>query len=176
MANIQGPLYPQNSNSNVTYVRDDDPTGTKPAMEIQQNQIRPTQKIEDLCEAKEYLKDFADALNNSYINPLETAFINIFDKIKGKVVELDNSKYKVWLDAYCKIRQEEQKEEIKNSMTTESRLIKQATDDLLDLILKNDLESLESNEREIMNKAYFLKELINLIKKETTQCSDSAMK
>ena len=133
-------------------------------------------KIEDLCEAKEYLKDFADALNNSYINPLETAFINIFDKIKGKVVELDNSKYKVWLDAYCKIRQEEQKEEIKNSMTTESRLIKQATDDLLDLILKNDLESLESNEREIMNKAYFLKELINLIKKETTQCSDSAMK
>ena len=45
MANIQGPLYPQNSNSNVTYVRDDDPTGTKPAMEIQQNQIRPTQQV-----------------------------------------------------------------------------------------------------------------------------------
>ena len=43
MANIQGPLYPQNSN--VTYVRDDDPTGTKPAMEIQQNQIRPTQQV-----------------------------------------------------------------------------------------------------------------------------------
>ena len=136
-------------------------------------------KIEDLGEAKEYLKDFADIFNDS-INPLESAFINIFDKISGirykSRIELDNSKYKVWLDAYCKIRQEEQKEEIKNSMTTESRLIKQATDDLLDLILKNDLESLESNEREIMNKAYFLKELINLIKKETTQCSDSAMK
>ena len=130
-------------------------------------------KIEDLCEAKEYLKDFADALNNSYINPLETAFINIFDKIKGEVVGLDNSKYKVWLDAYCKIRQEEQKEEIKNSTITESRLIKQTRDDLLDLILNNDLES---NEREIMNKAYFLKELINLIKKEATQCSDSVMK
>ena len=43
MANIQGPLYPQNSN--VTYVRDDDTTGTKPAMEIQQNQIRPTQQV-----------------------------------------------------------------------------------------------------------------------------------
>ena len=43
MANIQGPLYPQNSN--VTYVKDDDPTGTKPAMEIQQNQIRPTQQV-----------------------------------------------------------------------------------------------------------------------------------
>ena len=44
MANIQGPLYPQNSN--VTYVRDDDPTGMKPAtMEIQQNQIRPTQQV-----------------------------------------------------------------------------------------------------------------------------------
>ena len=42
MANIQGPLYPQ---TNVTYVRDDDPTGTKPAMEIQQNQIRPTQQV-----------------------------------------------------------------------------------------------------------------------------------
>ena len=130
-------------------------------------------KIEDLCEAKEYLKDFADALNNSYINPLETAFINILDKIKGEVVGLDNSKYKVWLDAYCKIRQEEQKEEIKNSTITESRLIKQTRDDLLDLILNNDLES---NEREIMNKAYFLKELINLIKKEATQCSDSVMK
>ena len=46
MANIQGPLYPQNSN--VTYVRDDDPTGMKPAMtdiQIQQNQIRPTQQV-----------------------------------------------------------------------------------------------------------------------------------
>ena len=122
-------------------------------------------KIEDLCEAKEYLKDFADTLtlNHHYDNPFETAFMNILDKIKGEVVGLDNSKYKVWLDAYCKIRQEEQKEEIKNSTITESRLIKQTRDDLLDLILNNDLES---NEREIMNKAYFLKELINLIKKE----------
>ncbi len=132
-------------------------------------------KIEDLCEAKEYLKDFADTLtlNHHYDNPFETAFMNILDKIKGEVVGLDNSKYKVWLDAYCKIRQEEQKEEIKNSTITESRLIKQTRDDLLDLILNNDLES---NEREIMNKAYFLKELINLIKKEATQCSDSVMK
>ena len=132
-------------------------------------------KIEDLGEAKEYLKDFADIFNDS-INPLESAFINIFDKIKGKVVELDNSKYKVWLDAYYELRQEKQEKKIKNSTITESRLIKQATDDLLDLILKNDLESLESNESEIMNKAYFLKELTNLIKKEATQCSDSAMK
>ena len=121
-------------------------------------------KIEDLCEAKEYLKDFADALNNSYINPLETAFISILDKIKGKVVELDDSKYKVWLDAYCKIRQEEQKEEIKNSMSTESRLIKQATDDLLDVIVNN--KSFLLNDDVIMDKAYFLKDLINLIKKE----------
>ena len=54
-------------------------------------------KIEDLCEAKEYLKDFADTLtlNHHYDNPFETAFMNILDKIKGKVVELDDSEYKV---------------------------------------------------------------------------------
>ena len=121
-------------------------------------------KIEDLGEAKEYLKDFADIFNDS-INPLESAFINIFDKIRFKsIIELDNSKYKVWLDAYCKIRQEEQKEEIKNSMTTESRLIKQATDDLLDVIINNKSSNLD--DYVIMDKAYFLKDLINLIKKE----------
>ena len=128
--------------------------------------IEDVLQIQDLDEAKEYLKDFANILNGSS-NPIQSAFINILDEIRGKcIVELDSNKYKVWLDAYCKIRQEEQKEEIKNSMTTESRLIKQATDDLLDFILKNDLESLEFNQREIMNKAYFLKELTNLIKKE----------
>jgi hypothetical protein len=120
-------------------------------------------QIQDLDEAKEYLKDFANILNYS-INSLESAFINIFDKIRFKsIIELDNSKYKIWLDAYYEIRQEK---EIKNPMTMESRLIKRATDDLLDFILKNDLESLEFNQREIMNKAYFLKELTNLIKKE----------
>ncbi len=135
--------------------------------------LKDALQIQDLDEAKEYLKDFANILNGSS-NPIQSAFINILDEIRGKcIVELDSNKYKVWLDAYCKIRQEEQKEEIKNSTITESRLIKQTRDDLLDLILNNDLES---NEREIMNKAYFLKELINLIKKEATQCSDSVMK
>ena len=134
-------------------------------------------KIEDLGEAKEYLKDFADIFNDS-INPLESAFINIFDKISGirykSRIELDDSKYKVWLDAYCKIRQEEQKEEIKNSMSMESRLIKQATDDLLDVIINNKSSNLD--DYVIMDKAYFLKDLINLIKKGDSQCSDSAMK
>ena len=134
-------------------------------------------KIEDLCEAKEYLKDFADIFNDS-INPLESAFINIFDKISGirykSRIELDNSKYKVWLDAYYELRQEKQEKKIKKSMTTESRLIKQAKDDLLDLILKNDLESLEYNKREIMNKAYFLKELTNLFKKAKIEGGSNA--
>ena len=134
-------------------------------------------KIEDLGEAKEYLKDFADIFHDS-INPLESAFINIFDKISGirykSRIELDNSKYKVWLDAYYELRQEKQEKKIKKSMTTESRLIKQATDDLLDVIINNKSSNLD--DYVIMDKAYFLKDLINLIKKGDSQCSDSAMK
>ena len=134
-------------------------------------------KIEDLGEAKEYLKDFADIFNDS-INPLESAFINIFDKISGirykSRIELDNSKYKVWLDAYYELRQEKQEKKIKKSMTTESRLIKQATDDLLDVIINNKSSNLD--DYVIMDKAYFLKDLINLIKKGDSQCSDSVMK
>ena len=128
-------------------------------------------QIQDLDEAKEYLKDFANILNYS-INSLESAFINIFDKIRFKsIIELDNSKYKIWLDAYYEIRQEK---EIKNPMTMESRLIKQATDDLLDVIINNKSSNLD--DYVIMDKAYFLKDLINLIKKGDSQCSDSAMK
>ena len=134
-------------------------------------------KIEDLGEAKEYLKDFADIFNDS-INPLESAFINIFDKISGirykSRIKLDDSKYKVWLDAYYELRQEKQEKKIKKSMTTESRLIKQATDDLLDVIINNKSSNLD--DYVIMDKAYFLKDLINLIKKGDSQCSDSVMK
>ena len=134
-------------------------------------------KIEDLGEAKEYLKDFADIFNDS-INPLESAFINIFDKISGirykSRIKLDDSKYKVWLDAYYELRQEKQEKKIKNSTITESRLIKQATDDLLDVIINNKSSNLD--DYVIMDKAYFLKDLINLIKKGDSQCSDSVMK
>ena len=59
-------------------------------------------------------------------------------------------------------------------MTTESRLITQATDDLLDVIINNKSSNLD--DYVIMDKAYFLKDLINLIKKGDSQCSDSVMK
>ena len=83
MANIQGPLYPQNSNSNVTYVRDDDPTGTKPAMEIQQNQIRPTQQV-GIQEAKpvqviseETIEKFLSASQSKLLPEEKTMFSHI---------------------------------------------------------------------------------------------------
>ena len=83
MANIQGPLYPQNSN--VTYVRDDDPTGTKPAMEIQQNQIRPTQQV-GIKEAKpvqvpviseETIEKFLSASQSKLLPEEKTMFSHI---------------------------------------------------------------------------------------------------
>ena len=83
MANIQGPLYPQNSN--VTYVRDDDPTGTKPAMEIQQNQIRPTQQV-GIQEAKpvqvpviseETIEKFLSASQSKLLPEEKTMFSHI---------------------------------------------------------------------------------------------------
>ena len=136
--------------------------------------LKDALQIQDLDEAKEYLKDFANILNGSS-NPIQSAFINILDEIRGKcIVELDNSKYKVWLDAYYELRQEKQEKKIKKSMTTESRLIKQATDDLLDVIINNKSSNLD--DYVIMDKAYFLKDLINLIKKGDSQCSDSVMK
>ena len=81
MANIQGPLYPQNSN--VTYVKDDDPTGTKPAMEIQQNQIRPTQQV-GIQEAKpvqviseETIEKFLSASQSKLLPEEKTMFSHI---------------------------------------------------------------------------------------------------
>ena len=81
MANIQGPLYPQNSN--VTYVRDDDTTGTKPAMEIQQNQIRPTQQV-GIQEAKpvqviseETIEKFLSASQSKLLPEEKTMFSHI---------------------------------------------------------------------------------------------------
>ena len=80
MANIQGPLYPQ---TNVTYVRDDDPTGTKPAMEIQQNQIRPTQQV-GIQEAKpvqviseETIEKFLSASQSKLLPEEKTMFSHI---------------------------------------------------------------------------------------------------
>ena len=83
MANIQGPLYPQNSN--VTYVRDDDPTGTKPAMEIQQNQIRPTQQVvikeanskQELVISEETIEKFLSASQSKLLPEEKTMFSHI---------------------------------------------------------------------------------------------------
>ena len=101
MANIQGPLYPQNSN--VTYVRDDDPTGTKPAMEIQQNQIRPTQQV-GIQEAKpvqvpviseETIEKFLSASQSKLLPEEKTMFSQI-----AKALNLNPFLKQIYVIAY----------------------------------------------------------------------------
>ena len=126
--------------------------------------IEDVLQIQDLDEAKEYLKDVSMVFCYlKYIYSLESALITIFNKISAGQ-DQRGSKYKIWLDAYYELRQEKQEKKIKNSTITESRLIKQATDDLLDVIINNKSSNLD--DYVIMDKAYFLKDLINLIKKE----------
>jgi phage recombination protein Bet len=101
MANIQGPLYPQNSN--VTYVRDDDPTGTKPAMEIQQNQIRPTQQVvikeanskQELVISEETIEKFLSASQSKLLPEEKTMFTQI-----AKALNLNPFLKQIYVIAY----------------------------------------------------------------------------
>ena len=59
-------------------------------------------------------------------------------------------------------------------MKKNQKLLDIAINDLADLILNEEEDTLD--EDTIINKAYFIKDLNDLIKKEDSKCSDSATK
>ena len=73
MANIQGPLYPQNSN--VTYVRDDDPTCIKPAMANIQQVAMPEVKVPVVSE--ETIEKFLSATQSKLLPDEKIVFTQI---------------------------------------------------------------------------------------------------